>query len=259
MKKCMNCGFMNKDSANFCPKCGARQNGKIHDISVQKKSKENKIKETVLLPPGINFMEGKEVSFVYDIPNGYSPNNPKWKIFTLKDLVDEDDIKYAKNPDLVKIYVHILNPDENVLDIYICSKAQIYANPDSSGMFRSSDVEKINFLNFNTSKVQNMSEMFYDCTNLKELDLSTFTNENVDNFWYMFKGCDKLEKINFSKIDSETAKYLVCILNKFSETFDFNKIDTSLASENDVDEDYLSMIISMFDDCDEIKSIILPD
>ena len=91
------------------------------------------------------------------------------------------------------------------------------------------------------------------------MDLSVFTTENVDNYWYMFRGCEKLEKINFSKIDVETKKYLIYILNKFSETFDFNKIDKSLASENDLDEDYFSMVISMFDDCDEIKSIILPD
>lgn len=260
MKNCVNCGFKNTDDANFCPNCGARLKDKIHDISVQKnKSEEKQIKEKVLLPPGIYFDNGRGISFVYDIPNGYSANNPKWKIFTLKDLVDEDDIKYAKNPDLVKIYVHILTPDENVLDIYIYSKAQIYANPNSSGMFRYSDVEKINFLNFDTSKVQNMSEMFRNCKKLRELDLSTFTTENIDNLWYMFEGCDNLEKINFSKIDSETTKYLIYILNKFSETFDFNKIDTSLASENDLDEDYLSMIISMFDNCDEIKSIILPD
>ena len=68
------------------------------------------------------------------------------------------------------------------------------------------------------SKVQNMSEMFANCTNLKELDLSVFTTENVDNYWYMFRGCEKLEKINFSKIDVETKKYLIYILNKFSNS-----------------------------------------
>lgn len=247
MKKCLNCEFMNKDSAKFCGKCGAYLEQKINDI------------RKVLLPPGMYFREGREISFGYDIPNAYSPNNPNWKTFSLKDLVDEDEIKYAENPDLVKIYVHVLNQDKDILDIYICSKAQIYANPDCSNMFSDSDVEKINLLNFNTSKVQNMSEMFANCTNLKELDLSVFTTENVDNYWYMFQGCEKLEKINFSKIDAETKKYLIYILNKFSETFDFNKIDKSLASENDLDEDYFSMVISMFDDCDEIKSIILPD
>lgn len=260
MKKCMNCGFMNKDSANFCPKCGARLKDKIHDISVQKnKSEEKQIKEKVLLPPGIYFDNGREISFVYDIPDGYSANNPKWKTFTLEDLVGEEKIKSAENSHLVKIYVHILDLNQDIIDIYVCSKAQLYANTDCSGMFQNTDVEKINFLNFNTSKVQNMSEMFQNCKKLRELDLSTFTTENIDNLWYMFEGCDNLEKINFSKIDSETTKYLIYILNKFSETFDFNKIDTSLASENDLDEDYLSMIISMFDDCDEIKSIILPD
>lgn len=63
------------------------------------------------------------------------------------------------------------------------------------------------------------------------------------------------------EFDKNVSDYndLVYILNKFSETFDFNKIDKSLASENDLDEDYFSMVISMFDDCDEIESIILPD
>ncbi|UZN42448.1 BspA family leucine-rich repeat surface protein [Lactobacillus sp. IBH004] len=54
--------------------------------------------------------------------------------------------------------------------------------------------------NFDTTKITNMSSMFYNCSSLKSLDLSTFSNKSIDHDQYsmlsMFANCTSLEKLN---------------------------------------------------------------
>ena len=50
--------------------------------------------------------------------------------------------------------------------------------------------------NLNTEKVENMSDMFYSCSNLSSLDISGFNTSNVTNMSCMFANCSKLK---FSK------------------------------------------------------------
>ena len=54
--------------------------------------------------------------------------------------------------------------------------------------------------NFDTTKITNMSYMFYNCSSLKSLDLSTFSNQSIDHDQYsmmsMFANCTSLEKLN---------------------------------------------------------------
>ena len=54
-------------------------------------------------------------------------------------------------------------------------------------------IEKFNVKN--TSKVTNMSNMFYGCNNLTSLDLSGFDTSKVTNMSNMFYGCDKLTSL----------------------------------------------------------------
>ena len=49
---------------------------------------------------------------------------------------------------------------------------------------------------FDTRKVSNMSEMFYNCSILEELDLSGFNTESITNVASMFQGCNALKKLN---------------------------------------------------------------
>ena len=54
--------------------------------------------------------------------------------------------------------------------------------------------------NFDTTKITNMSSMFYNCSSLKSLDLSSFSNQSIDHDQYsmmsMFANCTSLEKLN---------------------------------------------------------------
>ena len=69
----------------------------------------------------------------------------------------------------------------------------------------------LNISNFDTSNVNDMNNMFYNCSLLNSLDLSNFDTSNVNNIKYMFYGCQNLKYINFS-ISNSNAKRLIFFL-----------------------------------------------
>ena len=77
----------------------------------------------------------------------------------------------------------------------------IWNNPLSNchAMFKDmSNILEINFTDFDTSKVTDMSEMFMKCNSLQNLDLSNFDTSNVEDMSYMFSFCVSLENIEIS-------------------------------------------------------------
>ncbi|MCR4922260.1 MAG: BspA family leucine-rich repeat surface protein [Bacteroidaceae bacterium] len=56
--------------------------------------------------------------------------------------------------------------------------------------------------NLNTSSMNTMSRMFYNCSKLTSLDLSTFNTANVTNMYYMFYNCSKLKSVDLSSFDT---------------------------------------------------------
>jgi|GEM_PF-4012522 len=60
--------------------------------------------------------------------------------------------------------------------------------------------------NFDTSRVNDMYSMFYDCSALKTLDLSTFNTSQVTDMSFMFYNCDSLEKLDISSFDTSKVK-----------------------------------------------------
>ena len=60
---------------------------------------------------------------------------------------------------------------------------------------------------FRTDKVTDMSYMFNEFFNLKNIDLSQFNADNVKNMPFMFKQCKKIKTFNLSlfKIKDEEA------------------------------------------------------
>ena len=111
-------------------------------------------------------------------------------------------------------------------DIYIAPAdnvdARLYAPVDSSyflsinysGDIISGDISRIKLLktikcdNLDTSRVKNMSNMFYmgkskaSDTALTTLDVSKFNTANVTDMSYMFCGCDSLTSLDVSKFNT---------------------------------------------------------
>ena len=67
------------------------------------------------------------------------------------------------------------------------------------------ELESINLLSFDTSKVTIMDHMFYNNYNLLSLDLSSFETNQVTKMDYMFANCYNLETLNISKFNSTKA------------------------------------------------------
>ena len=70
-------------------------------------------------------------------------------------------------------------------------------------------IQSITGLNYlNTSNVNHMEYMFYDCTSLETLDLTSFNTAHVVNMEYMFYNCKKLKTI-FVSDDWDTRRVAV--------------------------------------------------
>jgi len=145
--------------------------------------------------------------------------------------VGDDTKKNTKVSDIIAWIEPSLNKENYIL--YIGSNKRIYAPVISSYLFSNfTKLEKINFINFDTSKtldmhwmflnnpkltqlnlnnfnttnVVNMSYMFADSSNIKTLDLSSFYTTKTFRMIGMFYNCEKLEELNISnfKIKKET-------------------------------------------------------
>ncbi len=60
----------------------------------------------------------------------------------------------------------------------------------------------------NTDSVNDMSNMFFNCGNLKTINVSNFKTANVADMQRMFAGCRKLEKIDLSSFDFSNVRSL---------------------------------------------------
>ncbi len=97
--------------------------------------------------------------------------------------------------------------EKPLYNLYIVSDAPIFAPSSCTGMFREfKNLVQINFNNnFNTSKVTNMSWMFFNCTSLTSLDLSNFNTSNVTNMSDMFYKCSSLTTLDLSSFNTSNV------------------------------------------------------
>ena len=111
----------------------------------------------------------------------------------------------------------------------------------------------LNYINtnkeLNTSLVNSMGYMFYECYSLKSLNLSKFDTSSVTNFDYLFSYCNSLVYIDTSSLVTSkcnTMKYTFsnCLSLK---SLDLSKFDTSLVTD----------IQGIFNFCNSLTSIDL--
>ncbi|BDR59694.1 mucin-binding protein [Xylocopilactobacillus apicola] len=83
------------------------------------------------------------------------------------------------------------------------------------------EIQSIDFTNFDTSKVVNMSSMFDSSYYLTSLDLSSFDTSQVTDMSGMFCKCDKIQSLNLSSFNMSNTKYSG---GMFAATFDLNHL-----------------------------------
>lgn len=84
-----------------------------------------------------------------------------------------------------------------------------------SNMFYSCDrLSEIDTSNWDTSNVTNMYRTFYACNALEELDLSNWDTSNVTNMEDMFGGCLELKSIKWGEFDTSSNTNFRCMFKQ---------------------------------------------
>ncbi|EGC02255.1 BspA family leucine-rich repeat surface protein [Ruminococcus albus] len=117
------------------------------------------------------------------------------------------------------------------------------------GLFNDFSCTSIDLSNADTSKVTDMSDMFYDCFNLTDLDVSGFDTSNVTDMSRMFDGCDELSSIDLSSFDTSNVTNMSGMFNycKSLTTLDLSSFNTSNATK----------MSDMFSGCESLTSLDL--
>ena len=94
---------------------------------------------------------------------------------------------------------------------------------------KQNQITSFDLSNFNTSKVDNMSGMFFDCRSLTSLDLSSFNTSNVSNMSSMFYDCTNLTSLDLSNFDTSNVTSMNRMFNQCSGLTSLNvsNFDTS--------------------------------
>lgn len=103
--------------------------------------------------------------------------------------------------------------------------------------------------NLDTSKITNMSNMFYNCMLLTNLDLSNFDTTNVTNMNQMFNRNESLTSVNVSGFNTNNVTNMG---NMFYQCGKLTKIDiSSFTSEK------LTSNAGMFSGCSKLTTLII--
>ena len=147
--------------------------------------------------------------------NGYHPYD------NLKELSELNTELFINNKKYK--YKKSFKPEkEGLYDINIIFNNKI---KDCSYMFyECSNITNIDLSCFDTKNVTNMSYMFFNCSNLKNIDLSSFNTENVINMSRMFSYCSSLTNIDLSCFDTKNATDMS---NMFFNCSNLKNIDLS--------------------------------
>ena len=122
---------------------------------------------------------------------------------------------------------------------------------DIQGLFAYAfNLSKIKGLNtWNTSNIENMSRLFFDCKSITELDLNGFESNNLNNINSMFYGCDNLEKLDLTGFN---------IITNINDSYNFlttnKELELIIDDWNYENSSELPSIIDMFPHAKTISS-----
>lgn len=100
---------------------------------------------------------------------------------------------------------------------------------------------------FNTSKVTDMSKMFYMCTRLTSINLCNLDTKNVKSMNSMFESCVSLKNLDLSNFNTSNVTDM---RHMFYECIHLTNINVSNFNTSNVTDMY-----GMFDDCKSLTSI----
>ena len=113
--------------------------------------------------------------------------------------------------------------------------------------FNCTSLEYLYLNNIDTSKVKNMQYMFYNCKSLISLNISNFNTGNVEIMSFMFSGCNSLKYLDISNFNTHKV---INMTKLFSNCGKLPYLDlTHFNTQNVIDMD------SMFEYCWDLTSL----
>ena len=138
--------------------------------------------------------------------------------------VDTRDLGYENGG--ISMFLYPAKAHNSITRIVVLSSLQINANPNCNSMFSEfGNLTSIDFNNFNTKNVTDMSSMFFGCYDLSSITFGkNFNTENVTNMSYMFYECSKLESLDVSNFNTGNVTDMSFM---FSDCYGLTSLDVS--------------------------------
>ncbi|MDO4649004.1 MAG: BspA family leucine-rich repeat surface protein, partial [Eubacteriales bacterium] len=134
--------------------------------------------------------------------------------------------------------------------LYLAQKGGVVAAPDSQGMFAGFyNLKSVSFENFDTSKAENLSSLFYYCSALESLDLSGFDTGSLTDMAWMFFCCSSLQNVDLSSFNTSSVTYMNSLFGGCSS---LAKVDLS-----NFDTGSVTNMSAMFSDCSKLEALDL--
>ena len=231
-----------------------------HTIYAQWKLNDSYLRkdwQTALINNNANFKQEniKTIEFVNTVPSGSGYTQVSVGATTSAGTTAF--VSETEGVSDITAYVKANSSDSTKYDVIFYSPVTIYAPVDSSYLFSNSTIANrltnltsITFGNFNTSKVTNMRNMFYQCTSLTSLDLSNFDTSSVTNMSGMFINCSSLTELNVSNFDTSKVTNMRYMFDGCSKltSLDLSSFDMSKVTDT----------TSMLGDCSKLTEIKTP-
>ena len=95
---------------------------------------------------------------------------------------------------------------DGLYDVFLAADGGVIAPENGTDLFKDcSALKQIDFSGFNTSRLQNLSRMFCGCSSLTDIDLSDWDVSHVKTMNSMFRDCTALRSINVSGWDTSNV------------------------------------------------------
>ena len=122
---------------------------------------------------------------------------------------------------------------KNILDLDLSSFDTSKVTDMSYMFYGMSNLTSLNLSNFDTSNVTKMYAMFSNMSNLTTLDLSNFNTSNITNTYKMFSGMSNLTTLNLSSFNTSQVTYMSSMFWGTSNltTLDLSNFDTSKVTD----------------------------
>ena len=138
----------------------------------------------------------------------------------------------------------IKTKEEKTVYLY-CSDVE---NKKNKGIFEETTHISISVIACDIENVENMSYMFSDCENLKELDIKNFNTTKVTNMVCMFFNCSSLTKLEFKQ--NFNTSNVTDMGNMFSDCISLENLDISNFNTTKVTD-----MREMFSGCSRLKNL----